>query len=264
MENARTFLKILEDRNNQMLLIMNHYTNYIILSLSAIWALFGKAFLDSSNSQGIFLIIAVNLTFFILISWRLYAHIIDNNIAYNYNRIIFHEKVLFHSDEQIPPFSTLRSLIKSCPLLDAELIMHNKRCYSQQQDIVSKLIDNKLIGYRNHYGFDVIVSILIFIAVIIELIIFYSMSVTLSQMAKSKFVFSIDIYILLIILILYLLLFNPNRSLPIQRDPTIANIDDIILYGEIRKKSNIRVLFDRIVATSIISTLIMFSILVFI
>jgi hypothetical protein len=244
MENARTFLKILSDRNNQMVGIIHQYTNYTIIALSAIWAFLGKSYFDSLNTknpQTIFLQLAICISIIVILAWRFYAHKIDDDIAKNYKWIISNEKILLGSENLEPSYSTLNNLIKSCPNLENQLINNNKKCYSQKEEIVSKLIDNRLIGTRGHFGFDLLASLYILIFTVIAWIITHLASPkTIIDGLFSEI--SFDAFAWILACVLLILLLNPTRKFPIQRDPTSDEIKVIIQKGEINEKRSTHII----------------------
>lgn len=232
-ENARTLLEICQDRNNQRLAIMHQYTNYAILSLSAIWALFGGAYLDSiltNKSNLILLIIPIAFSITVTLFWRFYAHIIDNKMAEDYNKIISLEKVLFKNHNEVPHFSALSGIITGCgSLLKPLLVENNLNCYPQQQEIAKKLIENRLIGDRGQKLFDIVASVVIFILTVMGYFSFivYLNSQNHTDPVKNTIIYAI-FTVVLVLLPLWILHRNPNGRCPIQRNPTEKQIINII------------------------------------
>lgn len=235
-DDARVFLKILEDRNNQMVTIIHQYTNYTVLTLSAIWTLLGKGYIDSYLAQKpepIFLFLPISISIFVIISWRFYAHFIDDDIAKNYNRIISLEKVLFASNENISKSSTLHNLVKNCPSLEELLDKNDKKSYTQQQIIVEKLIKNRLIGTRGHFTFDFIASVIMIILIFCDLIIFIQSFYPTQGLFFGIIFASCTLILFLSIL---LLLTNPLGTAPVQRDPTEKQIIRIFKNQPVYRK----------------------------
>jgi len=227
-----------------MLAIMHQYTSYTILALSAVWALLGKAYLDSylaGKPEHTLLFIPLVISIVVILSWRYYVHYIDDNMAQNYDRIISFEKVLFNNSNEVPSYSTLYNLVKSCDgSLESLLKTSHQSCYSQQQAIAKRLIENRLIGSRGQKTFDTVASVIIIILISCSSIIFY-LNVLLTVSSTPDKIFYLTAYIgcvSIVLLALWILVQNPNGSVPIQRDPTTEQIIKIIENKPIYSKGD--------------------------
>jgi len=252
MENARELLKGVESRNSEMLTIMHQYTNYVILVLAGFWAFFvnsfqySKTIISANNSSfstgqtnlsnfvlnitladpSNVLIITIAITIVVLISWRLYILYLDNGIVQNYKKIILFEKRLYGNTNEIPESSTLFSLVESVPNLKTILIENNKNCYDQQSEVIFKLIENGLIGFRGQTIFNLLSSAAVIILMLIIDIIFCLNIHFISQFLN---IIGTIIINLIIIGISLLILFNPKNLIPfIQKDPKPNQILQIL------------------------------------
>ncbi len=252
MENARQLLKGVEERNSQMLTIIHQYTNYVLLILGGIWAFFINSFQNSiiklSNDNipinysqmslsnfvlhfaltdlSILILVAIGISLISLFIWRLYIHILDNDIARNYRKIILLQKRLYGNTEEIPEFSTLFSLVDDVPELKKILQDNGKKSYSQQSFIIFKLIEKGLIGSRGHWIIDLLFFFIVFIFVaIIDVIFFLN-----STFSSSIFNLLLTIFInIALICSAFLILFNPYNVIPfIQKEAKPIHILRII------------------------------------
>ena len=281
MENARTFLKIISDRNNQMVGIIHQYTNIVGILLIGIWTILGKAFFDSLNhlqttQEQIFfnmvfspepflwLFLASSLTVVILIIWRYHIHYIDDDVAQNYRLILLNEKILYRNLDHIPETATLYNLInnlqKTCPKIMNKIINNSQLATSKKYEIVSLLIEKKLIGTRGQIIFDSVSGTIIFIIMGSQLIFF--IHYYFKGEIGSFFQFCILAYYIIVGLTLYLLFYNPNGLLPIQKDPTCTQIDEIVANGQIEYKSIFKLLQDPIIRITILLIIVIVSILI--
>jgi len=193
----------------------------------------GTVYFTSTNPEKyLSIIITVNILIITLFIWRYYAHIIDNDIVKCYKKIIFCEYQL-NIPKEISLFSSLEKDISRNVDIMALI---SKQSVNIRYLIIQKLIDKNRIGYRHHFLWDLIV-------ILSTLALFFSqLGYVLSLMIDSVKMcftgFSIDPAILLLFFFMlplfYLglsicLIFDlPHQGVPIQRDPTLDDIQKII------------------------------------
>jgi hypothetical protein len=219
IENARFFLKSIEDRNNTMIEIMHHYTNYVIALLLGIWTIVSAIYSQNTHSfQYNLLIIASIFSTILLICWRYYIHYLDNDIADNYKRLVFFEQILFGRGSIPRDQSTFYYLTNK---LDCwrKLIQNSLVDWNDQYSLFCILVNNRRIGSRGQDQFDKISVSAIGCFLFIEIMVW---------VVKYNRDLSVIIVLAVLNISLFLLLCGHLLNKYAQLDPTKEDIERAI------------------------------------
>jgi hypothetical protein len=188
LENARFFFQNIEDRNKQMISIMHQYSNYVITLLIGMWTAVGAILMSPSavihftildapipfSFRVFVLVIAFNLSFILLLFWRLYIHMIDNDIVSNYPRLIFYENVLLKSvnpnnQDKISVNSIFYCMIKGVPGWEQK-IENTIFNWDEKFAIFCFYVNHNKLGSRGQDLFDVLAGAAIKLLLFIEVL----------------------------------------------------------------------------------------------
>jgi len=230
-DNFREVLKINYERCNQLSALNFQIFAICIAITVGVLSFFGNAYFTSNEpSKYLTIVITIHLLCITLLFWRYCAHLLDNKIVHCYKKILFCEDTL-NIPQEISLLSELEKEIEfvlpstknSISLCKKKKFM--EQSYENKNLIVQKLIENNKSGYRFHDLLDKTAALLITFLVILQfvLIITHIIPISLSEF-ESLVIFIPIAYIVGLIGLAYDI---PN-SIPIQRDPTSEDIDDII------------------------------------
>jgi hypothetical protein len=220
IENIRIILQSAYERRNQLVNLNNQFTGIISAIIIGTISFLGTAYFTSDDPMKFYaVILTANLIIVVLLFWRFYAHIIDDDIAKTYKQIIFCESKLNIPSE----VELLRDIEKSLKLSDNQLYCIQD--IDTKISVINELINNHRIGYRYHKLLDLIASGICILAYLYEL---YFVLVTSPPLDFTYFIswfIGIPIAYMIFLLGLWWDLFP---RIPIQRDPKREEITSII------------------------------------
>jgi hypothetical protein len=130
IENARLLLPIFYQRMNELANIIHVSNGFILVFLGAVLA-YNGGLTDKTNTS-----LTISVCVGAIIMWRIYAHYVDNDIISTYGKIIECEKSLgIHGD-----MSLKNQIFKGFP----------------NDDRIKIYIRERNVGYRGHFGLDVL------------------------------------------------------------------------------------------------------------
>jgi hypothetical protein len=95
IDNIRESLRVSYDRCNQLVTINNQAIGLVVAILIGLITFLGSSYFTSQDpNRYLTIIIAIHISIITLIFWRYYAHLIDNDIANSYSKIVFAENKL--------------------------------------------------------------------------------------------------------------------------------------------------------------------------
>jgi hypothetical protein len=236
-ENLKEILKISYDRYSQIKSINNQILAIVATVFLGVLALVINVF-ASLNTENIYLlIVGIHILIIILLIWRYYSHLIDNELVSCYKRILFCEEKL-----DIPFEASLASWLEKViefelPSKKDSVELVRKKKYFEQSDtnknlIIQKLIDINRSGYRFHNIWDKTSAYIISFLLIGQLWFF---DIHFNQF-KDIFI-PMSIYIPIgYDFALYGLTKDFKNNITIQRDPSNEELEKII--EDVTKGSN--------------------------
>jgi len=221
IDNIRESLRVSYDRCNQLVTINNQAIGLVVAILIGLITFLGSSYFTSQDpNRYLTIIIAIHISIVTLIFWRYYAHIIDNDIANSYSKIVFAENKL-----NIPfELTFLCSIEKSQSLLN--LInneSYKKLNFDERSLVIQELIKKNRIGYRYH-------DLLDFLAVgLTSLLLVFQLGFVITEPIPSYLYFGFLVYLPIVYdFSCYGLAFDLRNGIPIQRDPTEKEINEIV------------------------------------
>jgi hypothetical protein len=164
-ETLRLLLQKTMERNDGLVKINHESTIAIPTILSAIWGI--TSYIDATNKVNTLPFLAI-ISIFILLTWRCFAHYIDNDVASNYSRIMQFEKKLEVPQECSIFIGLIRGLVKNFNNENLRLEINNL-CENQRIELINQLHQKNQLGYRGHFWWDIFALLIIDISVAIFL-----------------------------------------------------------------------------------------------
>jgi hypothetical protein len=230
-DNFREILKINYERCNQLSALNFQIFAICIAIIVGVLSFFGSAYFTSNDPSKYFaIVITIHLLCFTLLFWRYCAHLLDNKIVNCYKKILYCENTL-NIPQEISLLSELEKEIEfvlpskkdSIPLCKKKKFI--EQSYENRNLIVQKLIENNKGGYRLQNLLDKAAALMIAVLVILQFVLIIVHIIPVSLIEFESLVIIIPIaYIVGLIGLAYDI---PN-SIPIQRDPTSEEIDNLI------------------------------------
>jgi hypothetical protein len=169
-ETLRLLLQKMMERNDGLVKINHESTIAIPTILSAIWGI--TSYIDATSKVNTLPFLAI-ISIFILLTWRGFAHYIDNDIAGNYSKIMRIEDHLEIPEDCSIYRGLMHGITKS---FDKQLQENAADLRNEQKiELISRLNEEKLLGSRGHDKWDYFALFLIDIAIAVlfqEFVIF--------------------------------------------------------------------------------------------
>jgi hypothetical protein len=228
IQNTRLILQISYERCNHLVNINNQFIGIISAIVIGIISFLGTAYFTSADPMKFYaVILTANLIIIVLIFWRFYAHIIDDDIAKSYKKILFCENKL-----NIPvEIGLLKSLEKSIKLSAHPLYCAQK--IETKLLVINELIDRHRIGYRYHKILDLVATGICVITYMYEL---YFILVGSPPLANTQFISFAIVIPLGYMIFLIGLWWDIFPIIPIQREPKCEDINSVFISLAILKK----------------------------
>ncbi len=212
-EDARALLQSTQQLRVHWSGVITTHIGYAVTLTVAIWGYFLKSYLDNGRPAHI-LLVAAALSTIVLVLWRLYAHYLDNALAYLYPELLLYESKLGVQ----PDYGIIAFLTKAVPKLKPILLDKDKLTAEKKVQVVLKLVEKRKIGYRGHLTIDIIVLAFILVT------LFAGFMLPGKPAFCSSFLCSLFIALLADIIIL--LLFYIFRLHFCHRNPSNDDIDE--------------------------------------